>query len=451
MKPIEMTSELTEVLPGKLTNLIRPDQIESVIKANRKQWPSYFDSGNIIWQDTSLGSGLAGLLLLAVELEVTNTLPEDFSHPLVLALKASIEMHGINNHSLFNGTAGLCFAIQSASRSNTRYQRLLTTLKQFLIDGVRTTFLKIINTRLTQQLPSVSRTVDVIAGLSGIGRYLIDNLSDPLCYDCLVEVLQCLLALIQPRTIEGQILPGWVYGVDDPLNQYRGKTGFWYDMGLAHGVTGILNLLTTSYARGIRVNGLRSTIYLLTEWILSKAERHAGGPSFPSNILAMPEQVKSTNSDAIHRSAWCYGTPGVARTLFLTGQALDDAGLSQQAFGIFFDVIQQPVSQWGLVGPMLCHGLGSMLLINEFMIQDAPPGELCTELQIKQQTLHRLIWSQFDKNSPFGFQNQIQVDDESYLQINDPSYLTGAAGLFLSLLFGSNSMTNYAMPMMVTL
>ena len=75
-------------------------------------------------KDPSLGRGDAGMLLLYAALQ-----QEGIAHSYVMKIKETIEVDGISDLSLFNGVAGICFALQQASLEGYRYQKMLGTLQ----------------------------------------------------------------------------------------------------------------------------------------------------------------------------------------------------------------------------------------------------------------------------------------------------------------------------------
>ncbi|KJS51707.1 hypothetical protein VM98_35680, partial [Streptomyces rubellomurinus subsp. indigoferus] len=75
--------------------------------------------------------------------------------------------------------------------------------------------------------------------------------------------------------------------------------------------------------------------------------------------------------------AWCYGTPGAARALFLAGTALGRADWRDAAVAAPADALADPAA-WHLAGARLCHGTGGRLRSVLRIAQDsvsAPPAD----------------------------------------------------------------------------
>ncbi len=81
----------------------------------------------------------------------------------------------------------------------------------------------------------------------------------------------------------------------------------------------------------------------------------------------IPLQASRAAKDwrALHgtRTAWCDGTPGVARSLWLAGQALEDDNLCQEAVKAIECSLRRPVRLRQINSPTLCHGVAGLLQI----------------------------------------------------------------------------------------
>ena len=63
------------------------------------------------------------------------------------------------------------------------------------------------------------------------------------------------------------------------------------------------------------------------------------------------------------RAAWCYGSPGIARSLWLAGEALDRDAYRYLAVSAMRDVFRRPVASRRIDAPTFCHGVAGLLAI----------------------------------------------------------------------------------------
>ncbi|GAB3583375.1 lanthionine synthetase C family protein [Amycolatopsis endophytica] len=250
---------------------------------------------------------------------------------------------------------------------------------------------------------------DVISGLTGRGRLLL-ALGGDRCSSALERVLEYLVALTRPTVVDGVEVPGWWcapdrYTVEVDRERYpRGD----FNAGLAHGISGPLVLLSLAHRHGHRVAGMTDAMRVVRDWLLRWAWTDESGVGWPSRV-GFEAQVSGRAVPA-SRSAWCYGTAGVAFALHLAALELGDAGAAALALG----AVERP----GLSeGPTFCHGDAGLLQITRRMgspAADAVAARLLTA---------------FDPSSRFGFRHHLHTGE----QIDAAGLLQGAAGAALAL------------------
>ena len=101
--------------------------------------------------------------------------------------------------------------------------------------------------------------------------------------------------------------------------------------GLAHGIPGPLAAMALAFESGVDVDGLAEAIERTAEWLVQHQTADDYGVNWPTAVPWTPEgRVPSERLDA-SRAAWCYGTPGVARALWLAGRAIGASSLCRLA------------------------------------------------------------------------------------------------------------------------
>ena len=233
-----------------------PERVKTTVldPKNRHPHPSKFTHS---WSDLALGGGYPGVLLLLAELD--RQFPtekwDDAVHAYVLKIRESILSHGIQEFSLYGGLAGLLFALKRSSRNGTRYQKLIKSLDDYLIKNVKDVYFPLLRENLTKKQPSPMPSYDLIGGITGIAVYCLQQLDEPQFFDMSREILSILISLVKSIEVEQKQVPGWytppslMFLDEEKINYPKGN----FNMGLAHGIPGILALLSVSSIHGLEV------------------------------------------------------------------------------------------------------------------------------------------------------------------------------------------------------
>ncbi|ADD45050.1 lanthionine synthetase C family protein [Stackebrandtia nassauensis] len=252
---------------------------------------------------------------------------------------------------------------------------------------------------------------DAITGLSGIGRVLLAAQSSG--YDDvesgLMAALTALTAILEPRDT-GR--PGWWMPAENHPNLARIHPSGAATTGLAHGVAGPLALLATAHVAGWSVPGQAEGIDHAADWLLDWRRDDGTWPPSVTGDELDTAQPPSTPGRA---DAWCYGTPGISRSLHLAGLALDDPHLQAAAISAVDTMGSRKPAEWDVEGPTLCHGYAGFL-------QSAPDNHPVAGAVVEA------ISAYFDSSHRFGFQHR----DQGQTHV-EPGLLTGAAGVALAL------------------
>ncbi|MFI1255125.1 lanthionine synthetase C family protein [Streptomyces netropsis] len=319
-------------------------------------------------------------------------------------LSASVkgaERLGTTTPALFGGLGGLAFAAWSLSPDDPSFRSLHDGVVREAARRARA---------LGGSHGMPVRVFDVISGVTGTGAYLLGRRHEPAARDALRAVLTALVTLCGERAGT----PHW-YTPAEALRDARTREEFPHGVlncGLAHGIPGPLALLSLALDAGVTVPGQREAVARVAGWLAAHRTDDAWGPNWPG--MAPPPGRSAPQDPRTARASWCYGSPGVARTLWLAGTALDDASLRTLAVQALKAALRRPAAQRRVDGtPGLCHGVAGLLHITCLFASDTGDPELA--------------------RAAAGLTEQL-LTSPAVISAEGPGYLEGAAGVVLTLL-----------------
>ena len=387
----------------------------------------------IPWGNLSMSHGLPGLCLLFGELDSMN--PNDgwdlVGHSLMIEIQHYIKQEGVAFTSTFSGLAGIGFAARALSRNGTRYLNFINNINAFLIEEVKARL-----TAIKDRMPDVYMSdYDSIEGLSGVARYLLFYQSDDEVKKTLENILEYLVEITKDIMINGQKIPGWFISRDNQFlesdKQFNPIGNF--NCGMSHGIAGPMAILAISLINGVEIKGQRESIYKIASWLMDrKGIINESDFYFPPTV-SWEQELNRQYSTSPSRDAWCYGSPGVSRSLFLAGKSLRNEDFIKASQQTLQSVFRRSDEEWGLDSPTFCHGLSGLLHITEIMNQSLGTNPFEKEIV----RLRNMIIETYDENHPFGFQD-IEKMESKVAHFNKAGLLDGATGVLLVLLSSIN-------------
>ena len=200
------------------------------------------------------------------------------------------------------------------------------------------------------EAPQWRRHFDLISGLAGLAIYFVERGDAPLAARGLARIADHLGRLAE-RTPDGIT---WRTPRElVPPHEQPHHPGGWYNVGVAHGVPGVIGALArmpeTAEVAELRDGAIR--------WVLAQRTPDATRSRFPS--LATPDHSGSA------RTAWCYGDAGVVSVLWHAHVRAGRSPASVEALAR--DVLARPLGATGVVDGTLCHGAAGLAhLANRF-------------------------------------------------------------------------------------
>jgi lantibiotic biosynthesis protein len=265
---------------------------------------------------------------------------------------------------------------------------------------------------------------DLISGLAGFGVYAAERLPRPAA-GLLLERLLDRLEETAERRPEGltwrtdpELLPDW---------QRQLCPNGYYNLGLAHGVPGVIGLLGLMCQAGVLVQRARPLLEQAVAWLL--AQRLPGVED-----ASYARWLGADGPGDPARSAWCYGDPGVAAALLLAARAIGEPDWERQSVALALAAAHRPRERAGVVDAGLCHGAAGLAHIFNRMAQATGDERLAEAARVWFQ---RTLEFRQDGQGIGGFLAWAPEADGTPAWKADPGLLTGAAGIALALLAAS--------------
>jgi hypothetical protein len=212
---------------------------------------------------------------------------------------------------------------------------------------------------------------DVISGLSGIGAYLLSRHQGAVTSTALTAVVDALISLVT----RNEVLPAWhtpAHLLFDDTARKNYPLGN-LNCGLAHGIPGVLAFLSLVRLTGLSFEHLDEAIVTTATWLSTHRLDDEWGVNWPSAIPLRSSEVDGeailTEADLENspggpsRAAWCYGSPGIARALWLAGCALGRDDFKQLAVEAMEAVFRRPIAVRMIDSPTFCHGVAGLLAV----------------------------------------------------------------------------------------
>ena len=267
-----------------------------------------------------------------------------------------------------------------------------------------------------------SNTYDLISGLAGLGVYSLERLPRPIAAECIESVVDRLqeTARSERAGLSWWTRPEWL----DPWSRQRYPGGY-HDLGVAHGIPGIVAFLARVCSSGVASRKARTLLEGSVAWLLDQRCEETQGSRYAS--FAGP-------GIELHpaRSAWCYGDPGIASVLMIAARCSGNLAWEREAIDLARQSAHRPMGETRVVDPGLCHGAAGLAHIYNRLYQATGDTEF---RDAATAWFERALAFRHPGRGIAGFSAWNPIDAEGSLGwCADPGLLTGAAGVGLALL-----------------
>ncbi|MFI6999201.1 lanthionine synthetase C family protein [Nocardia sp. NPDC050175] len=390
--------------------------------------------GAMMWGPMTLSNGLPGTAMFYAELARRAPAWSPTTHRHVQA--AGSAMTSQPSRGLHAGPASLLAATQTCGD---HYPGLRRRLAAWVAEDQLTRL-----DRLSVQHGEgvCWESYDIINGLAGTARLLLDSVDDPVENDARVEqallaTLRHLVAVSEPITVDGHTVPGWwvpahLQSVEQDRVEYpRGD----FNLGLAHGIPGPALVLSLALRRGYEVTGQREALVRIVEWLVRWIRTDDQGTYWPCRVGFDDEIAMAPPESIFTRTAWCYGAPGVAAVVHHAGCTLNIPEWRAHAVRALHDALARDESKWTLAGPTVCHGYAGLLQVIH-RIGTAEQDEVLLDARTR---LTEAILAMVDPNAPFVFRHPMRYSradpgPSKFKMLDVAGILEGSAGVACALM-----------------
>ena len=296
----------------------------------------------------TVADGLSGLALLVIE--ASRARPQlatrgDAARMMrrILPLAAQCPL----TPSLFEGYTGIGLTLELARRAGVSRVASAGEIDRALLTAVES----------FDQLPPEHAPLDLISGIAGQALYACARLPRVRAR----RAIEAIVGWLDRRSLAEADGVTWL-SPPRPEPKPTQIPGEIYDLGIAHGIPGILAVLARIVETGVAVRAARRLLDGGTRWVRRQIHRR-NGSAFDIYAPREPgRHVGDTLPPSPARLAWCYGDPGAVAALLRVAHVRGDAELRATAMAIVDRIIgirdDPSVRDAGL-----CHGHAGLLHI----------------------------------------------------------------------------------------
>lgn len=263
--------------------------------------------------------------------------------------------------------------------------------------------------------------IDLASGLAGLGVYALERLPRPGGR----ETLRCTVARLAEHALA---LPGglaWHHAESDPAQDGDGSDGGSFNLGLAHGVPGVIGFLSGALRAGFEAEA-RPLLEGAVSWLLGRKLPPGCASIFPYSAGPGIEPVES-------RLGWCYGDAGIATVLLGAARAAGRPDWEKEAVELASHAAERSYDSSEVVDAGLCHGAAGLGHLFNRLFQSTGEGLFAAAARDWFARALEMRSSEAGAEGIGGFRALVPDEQMDLYWVDDPGFLTGAAGIGLAL------------------
>ncbi|MDH6110200.1 hypothetical protein P3T36_004868 [Kitasatospora sp. MAP12-15] len=375
----------------------------------------------------SLAHGIPGIALLHIELASAGLRPWQRAHDWLAAATGAPITSGTDSHPYY-GAPALAHALAcAADRLPGAYGRTLEALDRQIVTDTHHRVAAAHHRIDLGQAPALAE-FDALRGLTGYGAYLLRRDPDG---DALQATLGHLVRLTHPITLNGETVPGW-WTPSGPSGRLDGRFPDGHaNNGSAHGITGVLSLLSIAARRGITVDGQLDAVRTICAWLDRWKTETDQGPAWPYWVTRDELRAGRPHPPKPQRPSWCYGAAGLGRAQQLAALAIGDTDRQHTVEKALIAALTDPAALAATTDISLCHGFAGLAHVAARAASDATPETA--------GQLHALVPALLGAVHPPDADANHTVTALLDAEGGGPGLLDGAAGVALAALTTTTS------------
>ncbi|NBD08171.1 lanthionine synthetase C family protein [Corallococcus silvisoli] len=317
---------------------------------------------------------------------------------------------------LYDGFTGVAWAVQHVRRpSELPDEDPLTEIDAALEDFLQ-----------TRPWP---HRYDLVSGLVGMGVHALERLPREGARRCL-EAVVARLGELAERTPEGF---RWKTQAAHVAARLQGEhLDGEFNLGVAHGVAGVLLVLGGAVAAGVAAESAREWLQGGWTWFMARRAADSAPALFPTRVGARDEPLTWPR-----RPAWCYGDPGVAFGLHTVARAVGNPEWEARALTLCLEAAGRWRDAAFVHDGGLCHGSAGLGHLYNRLFQTT--GEPAFEAAARHWFRHLLSVHRQPGLGVAGFRVLERFDGGGEGWTDNPGLLSGATGIALALLAATSS------------
>ncbi len=268
---------------------------------------------------------------------------------------------------------------------------------------------------------------DIVSGLVGLGVYALERLPRAPAIECL-ELVVARLDEMSGRTAAGI---AWLSPPELlPAPQREDCPAGCYNLGLAHGVPGVIALLGQVCAReDAALHGARQKARALLDGAVAWLLAHEPA----DHTESFPYWIGAGISPQPARLAWCYGDLGIAVALLQAARGACEPAWEREAVRIAQRAAARPAEQSGVIDCGLCHGAAGVAHLFNRLFQATGDDTLREAARFWfARTFEMRRPGEAVAGFPAWMPDPVRPEEKRW--VAEPGLLEGAAGVALALL-----------------
>jgi len=268
-------------------------------------------------------------------------------------IRTGVNRSSFDKIAVFAGMTHIAFTVRSLAKIAPRLRLFSKEVDEILLSNLNDFLSKSNSDKFYTE-----GNYEVIKGLSGPLRYLLDFSDDEKMTSMAKKIVDVFVRRSEDITIMGHHVPGWHYypsEIEASFMTEKADNGV-INYGVSHGMGGPLATLSLAYASGMRSEGLLNAINRLIKEFMD-------GAYYANNIVCWPGRIKLEQYATLEKipiasrpMSWCYGSVGILRTMYLAGLHISDEKVKQFAIDEMLKIAKMELADYMLIQPIVCHG-----------------------------------------------------------------------------------------------